>query len=82
MMTFQPTWDKTGSLITGDYYGHQFNGIIEHSRITHGGDVQYKVRLNGPINMGNDINQDWRSTILIDREADKNHYTLLDAVDC
>jgi len=77
-MTFKADWDKTGTKITGKYYGKPYTGIIETSRVKHGGDIQYRVRLLDMINMGDEINQDWRSTILVDRESDKETYQLIE----
>ena len=72
-MTMQPEWDKTGSMITGKYMGlFHYHGIIESTRICYGGDVQYTVRLLDHI----EVYGDYRSTILIKREKDKDYYTI------
>lgn len=72
-MTFQPEWDKTGTLISGKYMGiFHYTGIIESTRICYGGDVQYTVRLLDMI----DVYGDYRSTILVKREKDNADYTL------
>lgn len=79
-MTFQPDWDKTGTRIIGSYCGHEYTGIIEHSRVKYGGDVQYRVRLLDMINMGDEINHDWRSIILVDCVDDAGSYQLIEEI--
>ena len=72
-MNFQPEWDKTGTLITGMYHGKPYKGMIENSRVCYGGDVEYKVILDDMI----EVYREWRSSILVRREQDKDNYHLL-----
>ena len=69
----QSILDKTGTYINGTYHGKQYSGIIESSRVCYGGDVEYRVRLLDMI----EVYGDWRSTILVRMEHDKNNYQLI-----
>lgn len=75
-MTFKSEWDKTGTEITGQYYGQSYTGIIESSRVCYGGDVEYRVRLLDMI----EVYGEWRSTILVRMNGDKNNYSLIDQI--
>ena len=70
----QPSWDKTGTMITGYYMGtFPYDGIIESTRVCYGGDIQYTVTLNNPICVFGDM----RSTILVRRDKDiMDHHIL------
>jgi len=36
--------------VTGNYMGKSVSGVVMESRVKYGGDLQYTVKLNSPIN--------------------------------
>jgi hypothetical protein len=44
-------WCKDGSTIRGEYCGELVVGVVEESRVKYGGKVQYRVRLDEPIQL-------------------------------
>ncbi len=66
------SWDKSGIRISGNYYGIKYNGIIESTRVKYGGDVQYRVELDSPINLYGEE----RTVLLIDKEENLGEYIL------
>lgn len=42
-------WIKDGEFITANYMGKVVSGTVESSRVKYGGEVQYTVTLNQPV---------------------------------
>jgi hypothetical protein len=57
-------WCKDGSTIKANYLGDEVVGVVEESRVKYGGKVQYRVKLDEPVQLR------WRSeptdVVLID----------------
>ena len=68
------SWDKSGTRISGTYYGIKYKGIIESTRVKYGGDVQYRVILDTPIDIFGDGMM--RTVLLIDKEENLGEYIL------
>ena len=45
------SWVLDGERITADYCGHIVTGVVIDSRVKYGGNVQYTVNLDKPVNM-------------------------------
>jgi hypothetical protein len=58
------SWDKSGTRISGTYYGIKYQGIIESTRVKYGGGIQYRVILDTPIM----VYGDEREALLISKE--------------
>lgn len=71
-MTFQPSWDLSGRMISGRYHGIPYRGIIETARVCYGTDLVFRVRLLDHI----EVFGEWRSDILVRKDADKDKYIL------
>ena len=71
-MTFQPSWDLSGRMTSGRYHGIPYRGIIETTRICYGTDLEFRVRLLDHI----EVFGEWRSDILVRKDADKDKYIL------
>lgn len=60
------SWIKDGVRVTADYLGQQVQGCVVESRVKYGGEVQYTVDLDQPVQFR------WRSEpstrVLIDRK--------------
>ena len=41
---------KDNTSVTGNYMGKSVSGVVMESRVKYGGDLQYTVKLNSPIN--------------------------------
>ena len=58
-------WIKDGEKITARYMGYNVTGTVESSRVKYGGEVQYTINLDQPVQLR------WRSEptlrVLIDR---------------
>lgn len=58
-------WIKDGEKVTARYMGYTVTGTVESSRVKYGGEVQYTVNLDSPVQLR------WRSEptlrVLIDR---------------
>lgn len=48
-------WIKDGEKVTARYMGHNVTGTVESSRVKYGGEVQYTVNLDSPVQLR------WRS---------------------
>ena len=48
-------WIKDGKKITANYLGNTVTGVVESSRVKYGGEVQYTVILDAPVQLR------WRS---------------------
>lgn len=68
------SWDLTGKSISGLYYNNKYSGVITHTRVCYGGDVQYRVQLNTPITVYGDI----REVIFVRKEEDSGNYEVSD----
>lgn len=44
-------WVKDGEFIKALYYGQEISGTVESSRVKYGGQVQYTVTLDVPVQM-------------------------------
>jgi hypothetical protein len=57
-------WCKDGSTIKANYLGDEVVGVVQESRVKYGGKVQYRVKLDEPVQLR------WRSeptdVVLID----------------
>ena len=42
-------WNKDGSTIKANYLGHVVTGVVMNSRVKYGGQVQYQVKLDEPV---------------------------------
>jgi hypothetical protein len=60
------SWVKDGEHINATYMGHPVSGVVESSRVKYGGQVQYTVVLDQPINLP--WRQELVSRVLIDGE--------------
>lgn len=60
------SWIRDGEKITANYLGEKVTGTVESSRVRYGGEVQYTVKLDKPVQFR------WRTeptdTVLIDRK--------------
>ena len=59
-------WCKDGSTIKANYLGDEVVGVVEESRVKYGGKVQYRVKLDEPVQLR------WRNeptdVVLIDED--------------
>ena len=44
-------WCKDGSTIKANYLGDEVVGVVEESRVKYGGKVQYRVKLDEPVQL-------------------------------
>lgn len=44
-------WNKDGSTIKANYLGDEVVGVVEESRVKYGGKVQYRVKLDEPVQL-------------------------------
>lgn len=61
------SWIKDGVRVTADYLGQQVQGRVVHSRVRYGGEVQYTLDLDQPVQFR------WRTEpthrVLVDRKS-------------
>ena len=44
-------WIKDGEQVTANYMGQTVSGTVESSRVKYGGEVQYTVNLDSPVQL-------------------------------
>ena len=44
-------WCKDGNTIKANYLGDEVVGVVEESRVKYGGKVQYRVKLDEPVQL-------------------------------
>ena len=44
-------WCKDGSTIKANYLGDEVVGVVQESRVKYGGKVQYRVKLDEPVQL-------------------------------
>ena len=44
-------WIKDGEQVTANYMGQTITGTVESSRVKYGGEVQYTVNLDSPVQL-------------------------------
>ena len=54
-------WDRTNQVVRGEYMGQPYRGVVGHSRVKYGGEIQHAVDLFDDIEIFDDV----RSSILI-----------------
>jgi hypothetical protein len=69
-------WDFSGRMISGNYHGIPYRGIIETTRVCYGTDLVFRVQLMDMI----EVFGEWRSVILVQKEKDKENY-ILDSIE-
>jgi len=45
------SWILDGSRVKANYYGVKVEGVVTDSRVKYGGEVQYTVRLDEPVEL-------------------------------
>jgi hypothetical protein len=61
------SWILDGQRVKAKYYGTSVEGVVTHSRVKYGGEVQYTVELDEPVQLSWATLGDPRTVLLINR---------------